>query len=84
MTAYQNFWDTEIEIRFQQLDAPQSLEKNIVPILNNSRRTGIFLNQNMAFVALMQSSKSAAIRFNISMSCCQMTVKESLSDYKSF
>ncbi|MCK0125823.1 hypothetical protein MWU76_15640 [Gelidibacter sp. F2691] len=79
MTAYQNFWDAEIEILLQQLDAPQSLEENIVDTLKNSRRTGIFPNQiinalriglsfkegnqNMAFVASMQSGKSGTIYF---------------------
>tara|TARA_R110002096_G_scaffold300196_1_gene494901 strand:- start:3860 stop:5623 length:1764 start_codon:yes stop_codon:yes gene_type:complete len=79
MTAYQNFWDAEIETLLQQLDAPQSLEENIVDTLNNSRRTGIFPNQiinalriglslkegnqNMAFVASMQSGKSGTVYF---------------------
>lgn len=79
MTAYQNFWDAEIETLLQQLDAPQSLQDNIVDTLNNSRRTGIFPNQiinalrislsvkegnqNMAFVASMQSGKSGTIYF---------------------
>jgi len=79
MTAYQNFWDAEIETLIQQLDAPQSLQDNIVDTLNNSRRTGIFPNQiinalriglsvkegnqNMAFVASMQSGKSGTVYF---------------------
>ncbi|GAA4801827.1 hypothetical protein [Litoribaculum gwangyangense] len=79
MTAYQNFWDSEIQTLLQQLDAPQSLEDNIVDTLNNSRRTGIFPNQiinalriglsikegnqNMAFVASMQSGKSGTVYF---------------------
>lgn len=79
MTAYQNFWDAEIETLLKQLDAPQSLEENIVDTLKNSRRTGIFPNQiinalriglsfkegnqNMAFVASMQSGKSGTIYF---------------------
>ncbi|MBJ7881868.1 hypothetical protein [Gelidibacter salicanalis] len=79
MTAYQNFWDAEIETLIQQLDAPQSLQDNIVDTLHNSRRTGIFPNQiinalriglsvkeghqNMAFVASMQSGKSGTIYF---------------------
>ena len=79
MSAYQNFWDAEIETLLQQLDAPQSLEENIVDTLNNSRRTGIFPNQiinalriglslkegnqNMAFVASMQSGKSGTVYF---------------------
>ncbi|AIY12555.1 hypothetical protein [Cellulophaga baltica] len=79
MTAYQNFWNAEIETLLQQLDAPQSLEDNIVDTLNNSRRTGIFPNQiinalriglsvkegnqNMAFVAPMQSGKSGTVYF---------------------
>lgn len=79
MTAYQNFWDAEIETLIQQLDAPQSLQDNIVDTLHNSKRTGIFPNQiinalriglslkegnqNMAFVASMQSGKSGTIYF---------------------
>lgn len=79
MTAYQNFWDAEIEILLKQLNAPKSLEDNIVDTLNNSRRTGIFPNQiinalrialsikegnqNLAFVASMQSGKSGTIYF---------------------
>jgi hypothetical protein len=79
MTAYQNFWDAEIEILLQQLDAPQSLEDNIVDTLKSSGRTGIFPNQiinalriglsikegnqNMAFVASMQSGKSGTVYF---------------------
>ncbi|RBP34222.1 hypothetical protein DFR65_101105 [Oceanihabitans sediminis] len=79
MTAYQNFWDAEIETLLQQLDAPQTLEENIVDTLNNAKRTGIFPNQvinalriglsvkegnqNMAFVASMQSGKSGTIYF---------------------
>ncbi|WP_417371480.1 hypothetical protein [Gelidibacter japonicus] len=79
MTAYQNFWDAEIETLLQQLDAPQSLQDNIVDTLHNSKRTGIFPNQiinalriglsvkeghqNIAFVASMQSGKSGTIYF---------------------
>lgn len=100
MTAYQNFSDAEIETLLQQLNAPQSLEENIVATLKNSRRTGLFQIKllmhfilgflcrkeikNMAFVALMQSGKSAAIGFIAIMSCSQMVVNEYLSVYKSF
>jgi hypothetical protein len=79
MTAYQNFWDAEIETLLEQLDAPQSLEDNIVDTLNNAKRTGLFPNQiinalriglslkegnqNMAFVASMQSGKSGTVYF---------------------
>ncbi|SHJ63888.1 hypothetical protein SAMN04487911_12843 [Arenibacter nanhaiticus] len=79
MTAYQNFWDNEIETLLQQLNAPQSLEDNIIDTLRSSKRTGIFPNQiinalriglsakegnqNMAFVASMQSWKSGTIYF---------------------
>lgn len=79
MTAYQNFWDAEIETLLEQLDAPQSLGDNIVDTLNNAKRTGIFPNQiinalriglslkegnqNMAFVASMQSGKSGTVYF---------------------
>jgi hypothetical protein len=79
MTAYQKQWNTEIESLLNQLDAPQSLEENIIDTLNNAKRTGIFPNQiinalrlglsikegnqNMAFVASMQSGKSGTIYF---------------------
>jgi len=79
MTAYQNFWNAEIESLLHEIDAPQSLHDNIVDTLNNSKRTGIFSNQivnalrlgisikqghiNMAFVASMQSGKSGTIYF---------------------
>jgi len=79
MTAYQKHWNTEIETLLAQLDAPQHLGDNIVDTLNNSRRTGIFPNQiinalriglsikegnqNMAFVASMQSGKSGTVYF---------------------
>ena len=79
MTAYQNFWDSEIEALLHEIDAPQSLYDNIVDTINNSKRTGIFSNQivnalrlgisikqghiNMAFVASMQSGKSGTIYF---------------------
>lgn len=79
MTAYQKHWNAEIENLITQLDAPNSLEENIVDTLNNCKRTGIFPNQiinalrlglsikegnqNMAFVASMQSGKSGTIYF---------------------
>lgn len=79
MTAYQNFWNSEIRAILKQLNANPSLEENIKDTLLNSRRTGIFPNQiinalrlglsikeghqNMAFVASMQSGKSGTIYF---------------------
>ena len=79
MTAYQNHWDAEIEILLNQLDAPNSLTENIADTIHNSKRTGIFPNQiinalriglslkegnqNMAFVASMQSGKSGTVYF---------------------
>jgi hypothetical protein len=79
MTTYQKHWNAEIETLLRQLDAPQSLEENIIDTLNNAKRTGIFPNQiinalrlglsikegnqNMAFVASMQSGKSGTIYF---------------------
>jgi hypothetical protein len=79
MIAYQKHWDAEIETLLRQLDAPQSLEENIIDTLNNAKRTGIFPNQiinalriglsikegnqNMAFVASMQSGKSGTVYF---------------------
>ncbi len=79
MTAYQKHWNAEIETLLRQLDAPQSLEENILDTLKNAQRTGIFPNQiinalriglsfregnqNMAFVASMQSGKSGTIYF---------------------
>lgn len=79
MTTYQNYWNTEIQNLLQELNAPQSLEANIIDTLKNSQRTGIFPNQiinalrlglsakdgnqNMAFVAPMQSGKSGTVYF---------------------
>lgn len=79
MTAYQKHWNSEIETLLKELDAPLALEENIIDTLNNSRRTGIFPNQvinalriglsikegnqNMAFVASMQSGKSGTVYF---------------------
>ena len=79
MTAYQKHWDSEIETLLNELNAPSSLEENIVDTLHNSRRTGIFPNQiinalriglslkeghqNMALVASMQSGKSGTVYF---------------------
>jgi hypothetical protein len=79
MTAYQKQWNSEIETLLKELDAPQSLEDNIIDTLHNSKRTGIFPNQvinalriglslnegnqNMAFVASMQSGKSGTVYF---------------------
>ena len=79
MTAYQKHWNSEIELLLRQLDAPQSLHDNIIDTIDNMKRTGIFPNQiinalriglsikegnqNMAFVASMQSGKSGTIYF---------------------
>lgn len=79
MTTYQKHWNAEIETLLNELNAPQSLEENIIDTLQNTRRTGIFPNQiinalrlglsikegnqNMAFVASMQSGKSGTIYF---------------------
>ena len=79
MTAYQKHWDSEIETLLNELNAPSSLEENIVDTLHNSGRTGIFPNQiinalriglsikeghqNMALVASMQSGKSGTVYF---------------------
>lgn len=43
MTAYQNFWNAEIESLLHEIDAPQSLHDSIVDTHNNSKRTGVFL-----------------------------------------
>lgn len=79
MTAYQRHIDAEIELLINQLGKPKGLYENIVDTLNNSLREGIFSNQiinalriglsiqegnqNMAFVASMQSGKSGTIYF---------------------
>ena len=79
MTDYQNYWNQEIRNLLDELDAPASLHTNIVDTLANSQRTGIFENQiinalrlglsikegnqNIAFVASMQSGKSKTIYF---------------------
>lgn len=79
MTTYQKHWNAEIETLLNELNAPQSLEENIIDTLQNAKRTGIFPNQiinalrlgisikeghqNMAFVASMQSGKSGTIYF---------------------
>lgn len=79
MTAYQKHWNSEIENLLKELDAPESLNVNIVDTLTNSGRSGIFENQiinalrlglsikegnlNMAFVASMQSGKSGTVYF---------------------
>lgn len=79
MATYQRHWNAEIETLLNELNAPQSLEENIIDTLHNARRTGIFPNQiinalrlgisikeghqNMAFVASMQSGKSGTIYF---------------------
>ena len=79
MTSYQKHWNAEIETLLKELNAPKSLGQNIIDTLKNARRTGIFPNQiinalrlglsiqegnqNMAFVASMQSGKSGTIYF---------------------
>jgi hypothetical protein len=79
MTTYQKHWNAEIETLLIELDAPQPLEENIIDTLQNAKRTGIFPNQiinalrlgqsikegnqNMAFVASMQSGKSGTVYF---------------------
>jgi len=79
MTAYQNLWNTEIQTILKELNAPHSLEENIVDTLKNAHRTGIFPNQiinalrlgqsvkegnnNIALIASMQSGKSGTIYF---------------------
>jgi len=79
MTAYQNLWNAEIETILKELEAPVSLEENIVDTIKNAHRTGIFPNQiinalrlgqslkegnnNIALVASMQSGKSGTIYF---------------------
>tara|TARA_B110000908_G_C10230211_1_gene440158 strand:+ start:165 stop:1928 length:1764 start_codon:yes stop_codon:yes gene_type:complete len=79
MTTYQKHWNAEIETLLKELNAPPSLEKNIIDTLLNTKRTGIFPNQiinalrlgisikegnqNLAFVASMQSGKSGTIYF---------------------
>ena len=79
MTAYQKHWNAKIENLLNELEAPESLYNNIVDTIQNSKRIGIFENQiinalriglsikegnqNMAFVASMQSGKSGTIYF---------------------
>ena len=79
MTAYQNFWNAEIETLISELGEPDGLYENIVDTLNNSGRTQIFSNQvvnalriaisiqkgdtTIAFVASMQSGKSGTVNF---------------------
>ena len=71
--------NTEIRTLLKEINAPLSLEQNIVDTLLNTGRTGIFKNQiinalrigislkegnqNMAFIASMQSGKSGTIYF---------------------
>tara|TARA_R110002072_G_scaffold7503_2_gene40606 strand:+ start:360148 stop:361914 length:1767 start_codon:yes stop_codon:yes gene_type:complete len=79
MTTYQNFWNVEIETLLDQLGNPIGLHENIVDTIQNSGRTGIYINQvlnalrigvaikndnqNIAFVASMQSGKSGTVYF---------------------
>jgi len=79
LTPYESHFNREIEIILKELGQPEGLYENIVDTLNNSIREGIFPNQvinalriglsiqegnqNMAFVASMQSGKSGTIYF---------------------
>lgn len=79
MTDYKDLLNTEIRTLLKEINAPLSLEQNIVDTLLNTGRTGIFKNQiinalrigislkegnqNMAFIASMQSGKSGTIYF---------------------
>ena len=79
MTNYKELMNTEITTLLKEINAPISLERNIIDTLLNTRRTGIFKNQiinalrigisvkegnqNMAFIASMQSGKSGTIYF---------------------
>jgi len=79
MTPYQKHFNKEIEILLKELGNPEGLAENIVDTLQNSVREGIFPNQvinalrigssikegneNMAFVASMQSGKTGTIYF---------------------
>lgn len=79
MTAYQQHFDAEIESLLNELGNPKGLYENIVDTLQNAERAGIFPNQvinalrlglsvkegnqNIAFVASMQSGKSGTIYF---------------------
>lgn len=79
MTAFQKHFDAEIETLLNELGNPVGLHENIVDTLQNSGRSGIFPNQvinalriglsirdgnqNMAFVASMQSGKSGTVYF---------------------
>jgi hypothetical protein len=79
MSTYKELLNTEIKTLLKEINAPLSLEKNIIDTLLNTGRTGIFKNQiinalrigislkegnqNMAFLASMQSGKSGTIYF---------------------
>jgi hypothetical protein len=79
LAPYEKHFNKEIEIILKELGQPEGLYENIVDTLNNSIREGIFPNQvinalrialsiqegnqNMAFVASMQSGKSGTIYF---------------------
>ena len=79
MSIYKELLNTEIKTLLKEINAPLSLEKNIIDTLLNTGRTGIFKNQiinalrigislkegnqNMAFLASMQSGKSGTIYF---------------------
>jgi len=79
MSTYKELLNTEIKTLLKEINAPMSLEQNIIDTLLNTGRTGIFKNQiinalrigrslkegnqNMAFIASMQSGKSGTIYF---------------------
>ena len=79
MSTYKELLNTEIKTLLKEINAPMSLEQNIIDTLLNTGRTGIFKNQiinalrigislkegnqNMAFLASMQSGKSGTIYF---------------------
>ena len=79
MSTYKELLNTEIKTLLKEINAPMSLEQNIIDTLLNTGRIGIFKNQiinalrigrslkegnqNMAFIASMQSGKSGTIYF---------------------
>ena len=42
MTAYQKYWNSEIELLLRQLDAPESLHNNIIDTVDNMKHKGVF------------------------------------------
>jgi len=79
MTDYQNHWNYEVKTLLKELNAPDSLYKNIAYTIHNSGLSGIYINQvinalrighsikeghlNLAFVSPMQSGKSGTMYF---------------------